>query len=221
MSFIHGLGRNFTRRPDQIWVSQNIESAINRLYAGYIENSRVMVSEFNWTVAQSDKATFKWHAHDSKYSESELVSDSQIEQNIVKLNKSKTLCWIMSNCGYTWTPRVRLAANLLKVFPGTLHFWGDGSSCLSKGVNTEKLTSYGWLGHSLTHKTIQDCKFYLAFENSNCTDYITEKFWNALNAYAIPIVNGWPHSYEKLLPGEWSILRHYPRTISISKLSRS
>ena len=30
-------------------------------------------------------------------------------------------------------------------------------------------------------------KYYLAFENSNCVDYITEKFWDALK-YRVSIV---------------------------------
>ena len=33
-------------------------------------------------------------------------------------------------------------------------------------------------------------KFYLAFENSNCVDYITEKFWDALKFKVLPIVMG-------------------------------
>jgi len=30
--------------------------------------------------------------------------------------------------------------------------------------------------------------FYLSLENSICEDYITEKFWNLLSAYIVPIV---------------------------------
>ena len=33
-------------------------------------------------------------------------------------------------------------------------------------------------------------KFYLAFENSNCVDYITEKFWDSLKHKLLPIVMG-------------------------------
>ena len=60
-------------------------------------------------------------------------------------------------------------------------------------------------GRCHNDKTIvtKDYKFYLAFENSLCTDYITEKLWNALRTYVVPIVLGGanysaflpPHSY--------------------------
>ena len=46
--------------------------------------------------------------------------------------------------------------------------------------------------------TFDDChkvqsishKFYIAFENSNCQDYITEKLWKALNMPVVPVVMG-------------------------------
>ncbi len=45
-------------------------------------------------------------------------------------------------------------------------------------------------------------KFYTAFENSNCREYITEKFWfNALENDIVPIVMGAPkRDYERLAP---------------------
>lgn len=48
----------------------------------------------------------------------------------------------------------------------------------------------------------RDYKFYLAFENSNCRDYITEKFFvNALNRNILPIVMGArPEDYELSAP---------------------
>lgn len=44
--------------------------------------------------------------------------------------------------------------------------------------------------------------FYLAFENSNCDEYVTEKvWWNAYHKNSIPIVmGGVDGTYEKLLP---------------------
>ena len=48
----------------------------------------------------------------------------------------------------------------------------------------------------------RDYKFYLAFENSNCKDYITEKFFiNSLNRNILPIVMGArPEDYEVSSP---------------------
>ena len=45
-------------------------------------------------------------------------------------------------------------------------------------------------------------KFYLAFENSNCKDYITEKFFvNGLGNNILPIVMGArPEEYAKVAP---------------------
>uniref|UniRef100_A0A665UC96 Fucosyltransferase n=1 Tax=Echeneis naucrates TaxID=173247 RepID=A0A665UC96_ECHNA len=46
-------------------------------------------------------------------------------------------------------------------------------------------------------------QFYLALENSQHTDYITEKLWNAVRAGAVPVVLGPSRkTYERLLPPE-------------------
>lgn len=48
----------------------------------------------------------------------------------------------------------------------------------------------------------RDYKFYLAFENSNCRDYITEKFFETgLGHSILPIVMGAPRGdYKKYAP---------------------
>ena len=43
-------------------------------------------------------------------------------------------------------------------------------------------------------------KFYIAFENSDCDDYITEKFWDTLSLGMIPIVRGKRINYQKFAP---------------------
>ncbi|KAI4815354.1 hypothetical protein KUCAC02_005503 [Chaenocephalus aceratus] len=46
-------------------------------------------------------------------------------------------------------------------------------------------------------------QFYLALENSQHTDYITEKLWNAVRAGAVPVVLGPSRqNYERFLPPE-------------------
>lgn len=50
--------------------------------------------------------------------------------------------------------------------------------------------------------TLSKYLFYLAFENSNCPEYLTEKlWWNAYSKNAIPVIMGDSHNtIKKLLP---------------------
>ena len=54
-------------------------------------------------------------------------------------------------------------------------------------------------------KVMRKHKFYLAFENSKCRDYISEKIANTYAHGMIPIVNGGLHGrrdYERLFPAK-------------------
>jgi hypothetical protein len=48
--------------------------------------------------------------------------------------------------------------------------------------------------------------FYISMENSNCEDYVTEKFVKALRAGVVPIIDG-PSSYDAFLPAAKSAIR--------------
>ncbi|KAK9708433.1 hypothetical protein K7432_009652 [Basidiobolus ranarum] len=56
-----------------------------------------------------------------------------------------------------------------------------------------------WPEGKSTAEVIQNYKFYLVLENSNCRDYVTEKLENAYEAGAVPIVDG-PDSYDFIAP---------------------
>uniref|UniRef100_A0A672JNP9 Fucosyltransferase n=1 Tax=Salarias fasciatus TaxID=181472 RepID=A0A672JNP9_SALFA len=58
-------------------------------------------------------------------------------------------------------------------------------------------------GKETVVELIRQYRFYLAFENSQYTDYITEKLWNAVQGGAIPVVLGPSRkNYERFLPPE-------------------
>ncbi|NXB86033.1 FUT3 fucosyltransferase, partial [Vidua chalybeata] len=98
--------------------------------------------------------------------------------------KSKLVAWVVSN----WreeSRRVRYYQELRKHIPVDVY-----------GKN------HTLLAHDQLLATISQYTFYLAFENSQHQDYITEKLWrNALSSGAVPVVLGPPReNYERFLP---------------------
>ncbi|KAH8370402.1 hypothetical protein KR093_003321 [Drosophila rubida] len=141
----------------------------------------------NWTATYRRDSTImapyeKWQYYDTKV--------QQLEQDHnYALNKTKKVAWFVSNCG---------ARN------GRLHYAHE----LQKHIEVD---IYGACGNFKCPRSTadrcfdildNDYKFYLAFENSNCKDYITEKFFvNALNRKVLPIVMGArPEDYEVSAP---------------------
>lgn len=68
-------------------------------------------------------------------------------------------------------------------------------------------------------RLLERYQFYLALENSQHTDYITEKLWNAVRAGAVPVVLGPSRkNYERFLPREAFI--HVDDFLSVKELAR-
>ncbi|KAL8570043.1 hypothetical protein ACOMHN_036320 [Nucella lapillus] len=70
--------------------------------------------------------------------------------------------------------------------------------------------TFGDCGTMSCKKDTQDCqdqlnryKFVLAFENGYCRDYVTEKYWNALDRNQIPIVSGGADYGHIAIPGSY------------------
>ena len=102
--------------------------------------------------------------------------------------KSRLIAWVASNCDRTAWKRL------------------DFVKALSKHV---KVNMYGKCGNQQCQKGTEKCeqiinshKFYLALENSECRDYITEKFWQSLwKRGLVPLVYGAPkEDYARVAP---------------------
>ena len=104
--------------------------------------------------------------------------------------RKNQIVWFVSNC-HSRTKRHEVAKALSKLFP--IDQYGQCSD-LKKSSNLVSSTDF--------ERTLFQYKFYLAFENGNCQDYITEKaFYNALAHGSIPIVLGsTEENYKDLLP---------------------
>ncbi|XP_063612749.1 glycoprotein 3-alpha-L-fucosyltransferase A-like [Penaeus indicus] len=101
--------------------------------------------------------------------------------------KSKTVAIMGSNCG-GWNNRWKYVKELQKYLK--VDAYGKCGTFKCPGHFTKDCTD------------LNDYKFYLAFENGDCREYITEKvWWNALGKGAVPVVMGGPVDfYRKILP---------------------
>jgi len=103
--------------------------------------------------------------------------------------KDNKIAWFVSNCGAR-NLRLEYAHELSKYIKVDIF-----GACGSKRCPRRKMKDCFLLLNSTY-------KYYLAFENSNCRDYITEKFYvNGLGNNVVPIVmGGHPDDYERLSP---------------------
>lgn len=88
-------------------------------------------------------------------------------------SKERGIAWIVSNCD---APSKRqVYADQLSTFIPVENFGNCSGRDCDYGGNCDKMIK-------------KDFKFYLAFENTVCRDYVTEKFYNRLAQWAVPIV---------------------------------
>src|SRR3984957_3479943 len=106
-------------------------------------------------------------------------------------NRENRILWFVSNCN-AQTKRYQIAKQLSQYFP--IDQYGRCSNSKNKT----------YLSSADFERTLFRYKFYLAFENSHCQDYITEKtFYNSLAHGSIPIVLGTSeNNYKQILPSK-------------------
>ncbi|XP_005988090.3 4-galactosyl-N-acetylglucosaminide 3-alpha-L-fucosyltransferase FUT5-like [Latimeria chalumnae] len=139
-------------------------------------NLDFMNNLFNLTISyRLDSDVF------SPYASLKLMKE---HKNYTIPKKSKLVAWAVSN----WNPnsvRVKYYQELKKYI--NIDVYGRQHGKLDRGKTSSVISQY---------------KFYLAFENSLHTDYITEKLWrNSFTSGTVPVVIGPPReNYEKFVP---------------------
>lgn len=89
--------------------------------------------------------------------------------------KNRTVAWFVSNC-QTNSQRELLVRKLSRYIPVDIYGGCGKIQCLTKADCDSMLSRY--------------YRFYLSFENSLCTDYVTEKLYRPLMHYTVPVVYG-------------------------------
>ncbi|CAH0564307.1 unnamed protein product [Brassicogethes aeneus] len=169
------------RNPNQIWAFLTDESP----YHTFLD--KVKLKEFN--------GVFNWsmtYRMDSEipvpYGRTILTSNPDNLEFKLDKRRDVLVAILGSNCG------------------GKNHRW-EYVRELQKHIKVDVYGKCGTFktcpGHFRSNcKDIDRYMFYLAFENSNCDEYLTEKvWWNAFEKNSIPVVMGANiYNYKKLLP---------------------
>ncbi|KAG1958428.1 alpha-(1,3)-fucosyltransferase 7 [Pimephales promelas] len=171
------LPLHLTRPPMQKWLWLSLEPPTNN------HNLSNYNGLFNWTMSyRRDADIFMPYG--------ELVSKRTNATYVIPKKSDCLVCWVVSK--YKANQSRSLVFQQLK-----------------KHIPSNRIEVYGqWSKRPLSKKkllsTISRCYFYLAFENSISTDYISEKLWqNSLQAGSVPVVLGPPRNiYELSIPPE-------------------
>nr|XP_054756657.1 alpha-(1,3)-fucosyltransferase 4-like [Lytechinus pictus] len=177
-STLHLMHLIYLRPPGQLWILYSRESP-HHDYQYAPEGLTGNPFNLTMTYARDSDIHFPYAALQKKR--------KQIQHPKIP-RKTKLIAWMASNCQLLSWKRTELVKELQR------HISVDA---YGKCGNMGKLPR-----DDDTIKALQKYKFYLAFENSECRDYITEKVWKTcLMRGIVPIVYGSTReSYEKTLP---------------------
>ncbi|XP_043266211.1 glycoprotein 3-alpha-L-fucosyltransferase A [Colletes gigas] len=167
------------RSPKQVWMLYFLECPY---HTQSVQNAFI-----NWTATYRRDSDIvapyeRWQYYDP--------SVTQISQSFnYAANKTKKVAWFVSNC-HPRNQRMHYAKVLSKYIQVDIYGTCGSLRC----PRSQSQACFDMLD--------EDYKFYLAFENSNCKDYITEKFFvNGLGHNVLPIVMGaHPTDYARSAP---------------------
>lgn len=158
------------RTPEQVWVMYNAEAPPNLHYTWFS-----WMGAFNWTMTYRTDSTIP-----SPYGtfvrlnpEEAKIAELQYKYIDFAINKTRMSVAIMSNCAdvsqrYQHLDRLRQYINV--------DYFGKCGNLSCPLIPQGECYS-------------QKYRFRIAFENANCKDYVTEKFWQSLRSNIVPIVN--------------------------------
>ena len=163
----------------QKWILFNLESPVN---SGSVENFNELAPLIDLTMTyRRDSNIFVPYGR--------LQKLEQPRTSIAPINfanKSKTIAWFVSHC-QTESKR-EVIANIIRNHTDVDIYGSCGELTCSRQVDDY---CYRMLS--------EQYKFYLSFENSICTDYVTEKLFKVMKYDVIPIVYGGA-DYASILP---------------------
>ena len=166
----------------QVWMWYNLESPLHSSL------DPAMARVMDWTatyrrdstiVAPYAKVTHPMPPHATlfQWKDSGDLGVGEEQRENYASNKTKMVAWFVSNC-HARNNRLEFARALGQHVQVDVYGGCGSLKCPRSDAECVQMLR-------------RDYRFYLAFENSNCKDYITEKFFtNALGHRIVPIVMG-------------------------------
>ncbi|XP_033119108.1 alpha-(1,3)-fucosyltransferase 6-like [Anneissia japonica] len=173
------------RFPAQIWIWQTWESQSRVLH--FMKKPPVWF-HFNMTMSFSSDTDIRVPYGSYVPFERPKQLPSNVPQIDWSQGKTSLIAWVAKNCQSTTWARFKFVKHLQTRLPIDIYGRCGNLSCPGWNVPCEAMKNY---------------KFILALENSECRDYITEKFWwwPFSNLNIVPIVFGpSKKDYQKVAP---------------------
>jgi glycoprotein 3-alpha-L-fucosyltransferase len=181
------------QNPAQVWILWNDEAT------SISKEFNKISALFNWTMSYLSDSEIYEGAYGffiRKQNQTGFDLKNQMQKAFFEFKRRKNaILWFLSNCNSP--KRIEIALNISKYYP--VHIYGHCDP-LSKPNYQENKHLYKYLrvfnqpseecslGSKCENDKLTSYKYYFAFENKNCSDYITEKLWRSLNKTIIPIV---------------------------------
>ena len=191
------------QRPQhQVWVYFHLENPIVTSYIAPHKHRSDLDNVFNWTMTFMRESDI-FHPYGFYLPLTKGERSSVSSQNHA-IGKTKLAVWLGSGCGQVLDERkVRMMYihNLRKLIP--VDIYGNCAKYFHQTVRDCPKTADDHPAPECA-SLLQEYKFILAFENMNCKDYITEKYWcNPLELGLVPVVMGGADYKALAIPGSY------------------
>lgn len=166
------------RSEGQRWVMITEESP---LYVPGVEPPlKYANTTFDWFDAYKSDADFV-HPYGS-YEAYGAIKPPEIDLKKYLVNKTHLVAWMGSHCETLQWNRMKFVNEFKRIIH--LDTYGKCGDELVPWNNDQIILDY-----------LGKYKFYLSLENSCCDEYLTEKFWRALEMGLVPVVLGAPYEH--------------------------
>ncbi|XP_069122819.1 alpha-(1,3)-fucosyltransferase 10-like isoform X2 [Argopecten irradians] len=187
------------RNPNQHWGLLHEESPKNN----YIYSHKAIVTLFNHTCTfkrESDYPISTQYLPSLDWLSSTKYIVPVAEKNRLQKAELSPLLYVHSDCG---TPSDR--DTYVELLMKHMNVDSYGKCLHNKDLPPHLQHPIQGMDHTDFYKLISKYKFSLAFENSLCDDYMTEKLWRPLMLGSVPIVMGSP-KVKDFLPSNHSAI---------------